>query len=959
MSSNSASISAGNSVKLNFRYNIYRFDIHSKTISGLKYINGYHTIKDGYVYICLPDGMSIPGVEQVKIYSDTTYFSHDVVKSVKRLDDTKCKVNGITAYWWEISLGCIRSLNPDYSSIPFSIDIATKESMQNVMWNFNNYCIVIRAKGQENRESSYNTKTTLTKLNQPQINSLSEYFKNDAEPLGLSIYHPTDGSTILTVARSEAKLDVSTSLESADSGNTTKISAPAESIDYTTTISCIDGGEAKDFNYYIPVVKKNSTLDTSALVVKNEIGLNLQKEIVIKDANTGEIVNSANSPFEVTYTSQTDLNSTTIQGENVKWVSSPLNFDSVSAIRISAKDSIAIENGESYQFIVSFIYDNSNNDFDSTAGQMASWRSFGHYTYIRNGSTTTNSYPSTTNSIKVYCWKDYRNTPMALNIDTGSDKNYTDTYQTIPIQFIKEQNIDIKNVRVSSGTQLVNESVDVSNLTGAEANSEYKISFNINDAAATTLPNKNKGWTLKANKTFDLQSLVHFSNALTDTTTERYVDVTIGNDDINIICRIRLVRKVAVASADKSGVAVGEQFQVPAVSSNCTISKDSAFTALYVIDNFIPGNYSNQTISWQKAGAVTSFPAGITITMLPISDSGVTNGTDCWYIRPTGSSVNLNQFAHINGTQKFSYDQASTTSKSLKYLFIINFEQAAPKEGEYQLVFNAEAKTGVTAVTPVKLSVTLGTPKDYSLTSISESASLQPEASITYTVKDSVGNDSYTEGKTLSLVMKPNEKLPSDTAISVDGTAYTLNEQGVFIIPLGTVESGSRQFLLQSNMFPDVAKQYTFETSLYLANSQQDESPLNGVKLAACTSSFNKSECIKPSLKVDGTQVADISGWIQGQSINLEMENVPNGGSVMVTAYYGLNGNKKTTDLLSSVAGSFDLKDGVGTYNGKTGNGKLILNGSAEIGTYHLVFDVKDSDGNIVLSVPYYVVIRE
>lgn len=226
-------------------------------------------------------------------------------------------------------------------------------------------------------------------------------------------------------------------------------------------------------------------------------------------------------------------------------------------------------------------------------------------------------------------------------------------------------------------------------------------------------------------------------------------------------------------------------------------------------------------------------------------------------------------------------------------------------------------------------------------------------------MKDSVGNDSYTEGKTLSLVMKPKEKLPSDAAIVTSESTYTLNEQGVFIIPLGTVESGSRQLLLQSDMFPDTAKQYTFENSLYLANSQQDESPLNGVKLAACTSSFNKSECIKPSLKVDGTQVADISEWIQGQSINFEMENVPNGGSVTVTAYYGLNGNKKTTDLLSSVAGSFDLKDGVGTYNGKTGNGKLILNGSAETGTYHLVFDVKDSDGNIVLSVPYYVVIRE
>ena len=70
-------------------------------------------------------------------------------------------------------------------------------------------------------------------------------------------------------------------------------------------------------------------------------------------------------------------------------------------------------------------------------------------------------------------------------------------------------------------------------------------------------------------------------------------------------------------------------------------------------------------------------------------------------------------------------------------------------------------------------------------------------------------------------------------------------------------------------------------------------------------------------------------------------------------------GNQKVTDLLSNVSGIFDINSGTGTYDAsKQSTGKLVLNSSAKSGTYRLVFEVKDNEENVLLTVPYYIVVQ-
>ena len=955
----SANITAGSSTKLKFTILVGSEEYGLSERFGVAGppINGYHVLRDGIFYACLPEGVSILGTEQVQV----SYKGKSIpAKSVQKLDITQCTVNGATAYWWKIVVPQMNVNAFVSATATISIDLATSESMAGVSWNFND-CLALGTNGQklsrvnDSFTNGSNTVAGLANLNLPSANGLVNALDTKADNLGINLYR-SNSSVILNIARAEAKLDVTTALsvnDTASANDQVTVSDKNTKITYAVTVTGQESGAAEDFDYYIPIVHTDSTLDTGALVSQKEIGLQLSEAVQITsvgDTAVGEL------PFEVSYTTDSGLNSTTIQGNTVKWVDTLTDYSKVTAVKISTSPNARVNEKEAYRFDVVMQYDDSANDFDRQAGSVAHWRSFGHYTYVRNGASTTNSYPSASNSVKIRYVRDLTGTPMTMTLDTAAATNSVDTDQMLGTTFVKAQKLSIKAVTPSSGTQLISD--DPKDLTGADANSKFRISFNINNSqSAKTLPSTGASWQIEENKDITLQAQAFFSKALTDVTTERYVDIVLGNDDVDITCRVKLERKVTAASATGSGVAVGEQFKVPNVEPNCTISQDSAFTALYVVENFVPGNYEHQLLKWQDSkGTARSFPRGTTITMMEVNENSQITGY--WYCKPSGSSVDLRSFTRMAGTENYSYDTSATAGTTLRYLFVVNFGQASASAGSYQLAFDATAKAGVTAFTPVAPGVTLGATKSYGLSATTTADVLNPTADVSYTVTDASGNDSYTEGKSLSLVLTPQSAaaLPQDARIQVGDQTYSCNGENEIIIPIGTIAAGSKTLTLTSKMFPEEEKTYSFTAELYLSNSAQADAPINGKVLRSCDVTFTKTAENLPALSVTGTRVATVSDWVSGQTIDIQMKNLDD-CDVTVKVYSGVSGTTQVTDLVSSVSGIFTMNSGTGVYNKGTPTGKLVLNSAAKAGTYRLSFEVSKA-GKVLLTVPYYVIVR-
>lgn len=973
-------ITAGNSATLKFTGDV---STEEYQYNGSKTVNGYHVLRDGIIYVALPEGVSISGQDQISVKVSGTDGNTVKAEQPTRLAGSVFTVGETRAYWWMFRVPGMNAAGGNTFEV--SIQLATSETMQGIIWNFAR-CVAMRAEDQAiswgaagSFNSAYDKNSDLAADSQPaSVKALAKYFTSQdiTEKLGLNLFNSSANRT-LNISRAEAKLDVDTELTTEENkvqNTSAEISSADTGIDYQITVSSTDGGAAENFSYYIPIVKKGTKLDTAAMTTRAEFSLNLQSAVNIIDENAKDTEETIATPFKVFYAMEKDLDSTAIRGENVQWSETVENekLKDVTAVKISTTSDAKVASGASYQFDIKLKYDNSGTDFDSMAGSIDGWKSFGRYTYTRNNTETTNTYPSNVNTVTLKYRSDMSSKPVTATLSTESGADDPVSVETtIGTTFARAQDLYIKKVEVSSGTQLIE--TDPEKLTGADANGKFQMKFKVNDGNEATLTAQNKAsdqkWTIEAETKISFHISVKFSKALTDSLTERYVNITIGNDDVDLICQVRLIRNVAAVSAKGSGVAVGEHYQVPAVSGEgCSISANSAFTALYVAEGFCPGNYTSQVIRWKKADGDTStsqaFPEGTRIIFMPLT--GESKVESYWYYKVSGNStseIDLTRFTRMSGSETYTYDTSATTAATLRYLFVIDYEDTEMAEGNYKLAFGAKAGNDVQdPMQDIDLPVAVTKETQYGLTAAPKEESLEPETAVSYTVTGSEGNDSYTEGKTLALVLKPAEgtELPSDARIQADSQTYARNLDGTFIIPIGTIQGGSKTLKLLSDMFPDAKTAYSFTGQLYLAGSSEETAPMNGQTVgASATVTFEKAEKPEPALKVTGTRIASAKQWSQGQAIKIDIRELPEGAVLTATVYKGTAGNQKVTDILSSVDGRFTLENGTGIYDPSAkSTGKLVLSSTAEAGTYRLLFEIRDKTGKGMLSVPYYFIVQ-
>lgn len=513
------------------------------------------------------------------------------------------------------------------------------------------------------------------------------------------------------------------------------------------------------------------------------------------------------------------------------------------------------------------------------------------------------------------------------------------------------QNLNVKEVELSPGLYLTGE--DPKDFTGEKANGQFRVHLEINNGEKELLTEDGcpGNWWVKEEETVDLNMILEFSKALTDSERERYIDVTLGNDQVTLKRRIWLVCKVIPVSFSGSGILPGSCYQLRSAEAEknkkAVIDEASSFTAFYNVRSFIPGNYDGRKIVWKKDGIEEVLPAGTSIIMTEQSDERDT--TDFWYykVQEKVSRIDLNKFTRMGSDEEYSYDMESTEYNALNYQFIVDLEESEEKveEGLYQLVFQASDSSEEVEASWMELGIQVLPETVYDL-KIEESGETKEDPKVIITCKTEDPREGIAQTETtLALVLTGTgeTELPEDAWLKVGEKEYRTSGNARFILPLGKLQEkdDSWEISLRSDLFPEEKKEYYFTAQLYQTDPFTESIPL---KRKAVTEPrkliFKKAEKVKTALKITGTRVADSEGWKKGQPFDLQVLHMPSGGQITVTAYEGLAGWQRSD-----------------TWTVSMEEGK-ISNPSAIKGIFRLIFEVKNAAGEVISLAPYYLIVR-
>lgn len=524
------------------------------------------------------------------------------------------------------------------------------------------------------------------------------------------------------------------------------------------------------------------------------------------------------------------------------------------------------------------------------------------------------------------------------------------------------QGLRVKEVELSPGLYLTEE--DPGDFTGERANGQFRVCLEINDSGKELLTEDGcpGNWWIQEEETVDLNMILEFSKALTDSERERYIDVTLGNDQVTLKRRIWLVCKVIPVSFSGSGILPGSCYQLRSAEAEknkkAVIDGASSFTAFYHVRSFIPGNYDSRKIVWKKDGMEEGLPVGTSIIMTERSEERST--TDFWYykVQEKVSRIDLNEFTRMSGDEEYSYDMESTEYNSLDYQFMADFEESEEKaeEGLYQLGFIASDSSEEVKVCQMELEVQVVPGKTYDL-EIRESEEREETPKVTVTCKtedptviitcktEDPREEIAQKEKTFALVLTGTgeTELPEDARLKVGKREYRTSGKDSFILPLGDMqnENSNWEFTLLSDLFPEEEKEYHFTAQLCRTDPFTESGILKGKTVTEPqTVVFRKAQKDITGLKITGVRISDSEGWRKGQSFNVQVLNMPPEGQITVTAYEGLTGWQR------SDAWNVSMEEG------------KISNACASKGTFRLIFEIKNAAGEVVCLAPYYLIVK-
>lgn len=297
-----------------------------------------------------------------------------------------------------------------------------------------------------------------------------------------------------------------------------------------------------------------------------------------------------------------------------------------------------------------------------------------------------------------------------------------------------------------------------------------------------------------------------------------------------------------------------------------TISRDSAYTAAFKVDNYVPDFYNVPKLTFDS-----NIPAKTTIILLERQTNGAEN---YWYYRADSetSEVPLTAFRKMgeNATVVLYSVPALGTGEeyvNLNYQFIVDFSRSADGCSGNELNMTLEAarinnKQEAVDAPEIKSSVKVFMEdKTFELMPKETNGNgLTNSFTCTFNVEGSAAASKW-DDRASALILKPanNPVLPADARIKavIGGeTTYLYKNKESFIVPLSLLNTEKKVSLtLESALFPKEEAKYEFAAEWLVSPSKAGKAPVKGDTVGELQQViFKSAEKQTPSLKSEGAQ---------------------------------------------------------------------------------------------------------
>lgn len=766
-------------------------------------------------------------------------------------------------------------------------------------------------------------------------------------------------TTSFEIVPQSASFDISDniSINNASESNIGHLYQRDDVINYKLSLNCTHGGMAKDFSYYIPIPKSTSGTDSYMISSLDDIfDLNLQTGVNILGDDL----------YDIYYTTDEGLNINNVGDEGVTWLTSEsvTDYSKVTMIKLLQKNE-TIESGSTTTISLNLMY--GNEYFEKWAGKSFTYHSAGNYTYSLNGRETSGLFATNGVSLDI----NYVVTLPDVTLTAAPDRNpliagNIVTYETQELDlpdFAKAQNLVISNVVTYNVTlntkEYINNNLD---MEGIYANETFAITASLNEGLEKDILSNASDISVSLGASVSgvsprLKYTIYNANNILDNSKTRYIIVTFTSDKgVTIKQKIIINREESKANNPVSSIVSGNRYQTfDDTTSNVAISKNASFTSQFVFD-FIPDMYTNKYIVFD-----TALPIGTTLTMYDyINDETPTY----WYYIVTSETkkIELTDFKKM-GSQNtyYTYLTGSIKYKEI-YLLNVDFIETEDYETTNNSVHLEMLGKEVDNVVSVDLTFNTYDKRTFNIT-MADSISMREYFTINMNMASSVGTESNYMGKKMAYVISASD-LPVDTYVLVNDTKYYMNATNKFIIPLDDVLDGDKAITLSFNTLTSSLKDtYALTLELMVSQNSVNDSPLMGEVVASKIVTLNYPIKKTPSFKVNGLSERVISKESLKDDKTIYLDFMDDGDSLVYVELQKkvLNSYQKVTDKLNRIAGV--TKHDMGVFKiditNKDSSITFKLANTTEIGTYRLVFIIKDSDNNTYYEIPYAFVIAD
>lgn len=767
-------------------------------------------------------------------------------------------------------------------------------------------------------------------------------------------------STNCQIVSQTAMLDVTDSISITNNANTTPeshqgaIPSPEAIIQYHLDISCSSGGHVEGFEYYIPVPKMTSGIDTFLI---EEIGFDTS--LIEMPQITGSDVLSVVYTFEpgLTYTSVKDVTTwyTAEEIENTE----TLQWEDVTMLQLTMKNGV-MENGDKTRVTLQTKY--TGTQFPEEAGMQNVWHSGGFYVHINGDRETAGNYATIGASVMLHYAIENPDIILTAAKNGVPQVEGNVAEQTIGENFpmfIHAHNFSVVEIETYNVT-LQTKAYMQSNveMSGNEANRTFAITAGIAEKEVDIVEDNktNSIGTSTAGASPIIRFAIYNGNQLSDNAVSRYIVVTLQSDKgVTVKQKIIINRELERATDPKSAIVSGKRYMTfDDTSTEVTISKDSAFTAQF-ITSYIPNNYGEHSLQFSQI-----LPADTTIVLANVTDEN--NPMYYYYVADgTTKEIHFTQCVQMGTIQTKNYAYyTGEESVEEKILVIVDFANVASEHlevGDYTLQIAIKGN-GVENYTSKILGFSTTEKRAFSLES-EETITAGETSSIQYTMTQQVGVESKYEGRKLALILIPPENIPEDTSVTANGQMYYLNIHRQYIIPLGEVQAvnGNIDVIVQSAAWPQSGADYMWNMELWVAATANAHQPMMGEKVANKTVAVSVKRMLQPALKIMDSDTRILHQQDTQKEILLTYQYIQDAECTVTIELMQKvgSGYQRITDKLNQVAGNTTHHMGVFDIPSTTGKQQIRLKfaSAMELGTYRLQLKVYDNNKEQLLSIPY------